>query len=130
MHGSVARAIQGILDDAGMTCVFTAPVSALDCAEPIVCLQGGFEREARMETEERGTLPVRVLVAREDGRYAELDAELCELAVRRCDWEPWADCGRWRIVALDTTAPAFVEVDGSGRHMWGFEVRCTVARSL
>ncbi|MBP3885793.1 MAG: hypothetical protein J6D54_12780 [Olsenella sp.] len=129
-HGSVARAVAGMLDDAGFVYVHTAPPSALDCAEPIVCLQGHFERDGRMEGEERGTVAVSVLVVRELAVDAEAGAEACELALRRCDWEPWADCGRYRIVALDTTAPAFVERDRSGRVVWGFEVRCTVARSL
>lgn len=129
-HGSVARAVAGMLDDAGFVYVYTAPPSALDCAEPIVCLQGRFERDGRMEGEERGTIAVSVLVVRELASDAERDAEACELALRRCDWEPWADCGRYRIVAMDTTAPEYVERDSSGRVVWGFEVHCTVARSL
>lgn len=129
MHESVARAVAGMLDDAGFVCVFTAPPSALDCAEPIVCVQGAFERDARMaDGEERGRIAVDVLVVREVGLVAEEDCERCERMLRAYAWEPWADCGRYRIVSLDTTAPAFREVDGSGRHVWAFAVECVVAR--
>ncbi len=34
-----------------------------------------------------------------------------ERAVRRADWEPYADAGAYRIVGIDTTAPAFRERD-------------------
>lgn len=69
--------------------------------EPIVLREGKFERVSRMEHEERGTVTVRV-----------------------------AENGSWRIVGLDTMAPAFKETDGSGRHVWAFDVVLTVVRSI
>ncbi len=104
--------------------------SALDCAEPIVVVEGAFSRDARMAEEERGTVVVTVMVVREAMADAEDVAVAAELAVRRADWEPYADAGAYRIVGIDTTAPAFKERDSSGRHVWAFDVKCTVVRSL
>ena len=61
---------------------------------------------------------------------AEAVAGACERWVRRYGWERHAESGGWRICGLDTTAPSFVERDGSGRFVWGFDVICTVVRSL
>lgn len=41
-----------------------------------------------------------------------------------------AENGSWRIVGLDTTAPAFKEIDGSGRFVWAFDVLLTVVRAI
>lgn len=98
--------------------------------EPIVLREGKFERVSRMEHEERGTMTVSVLVVREVAAQAEADATACEKWIRTYGWEPVAENGSWRIVGLDTTAPAFKETDGSGRHVWAFDVLLTVVRSL
>ncbi len=98
--------------------------------EPIVVREGRFERTSRMEHEERGTVTVTVLVVREVEAAADADAIACERWIRTYGWEPVAGNGSWRIVGMDTTAPAFKETDGSGRHVWAFDVILTVVRSL
>ena len=128
---SCADSIAEMLADAHFSCYFSkVSPSALDCAEPIVVLDGAFERDARMAEEERGTVGVTVLVVREVAAEAESVAIAAEQAVRRNDWEPYADAGAYRIVGIDTTAPAFKERDRSGRFVWSFEVVCTVVRAL
>ena len=113
---SCADSITKLLADADFSSYFSkVSPSALDCAEPIVVREGGFERDARMAEEERGTVPVTVLVVREVAAEAESVAVAAELAVRRADWEPYADAGAFRIVGIDTTVPAFRERDRSGR---------------
>lgn len=98
--------------------------------EPIVVREGKFERVSRMEHEERGTVAVAVLVVREVAATAEADAIACEKWIRAYGWEPVAENGSWRIVGLDTTAPSFKEIDGSGRFVWAFDVLLTVVRGI
>ena len=98
--------------------------------EPIVVLQGGFVREALLAEEERGVVQVTVLVVRETGGTAEADAIRCERFIRRMDWEPYADAGDYRIVGIDTTAPAFEKTDPSSRCVWSFAVTVTVVREI
>lgn len=128
---SCAESVAKLLADGHFTSYFTkACPSALDCAEPIVVLAGAFARDARMSEEERGSVVVTVLVVREVAADAEHVAVAAERAVRRADWEPYADAGSYRIVGVDTTAPVFKERDRSGRYVWGFDVTCTVVRAL
>lgn len=126
---SCADSITKMLVDADFSSCFSrvAP-SALACAEPIVVLDGAYARTARMAEEERGEADVTVLVVRETDAAAEDVAAAAEAAVRRAEWEPYADAGIWRIVGLDVGAPAFRERDRSGRYVWGFDVLCTVVR--
>ena len=127
---NVADQIKNMLLSSGFSNVFSTIPSALDCAEPIVVSQGEFSHEARLVEEERGTLHVTVLVVRDVAANAEAMAVSCEKAVRGADWEPFAEAWPWRIVGIDTTAPAFKERDGSGRFVWAFEAACTVVRAL
>lgn len=128
---SCSDSIAKLLADAHFSCYFSiVSPSALDCAEPIVVLDGEFERDSRMTEEERGTVAVTVLVVRETLADTESVATAAEHAVRRADWEPYADAGAYRIVGIDTTAPVFKERDSSGRFVWSFEVACTVVRAL
>lgn len=128
---SCAESIAKLLADAHFTSCFTKVCpSALDCAEPIVVTEGAFSRGSRLAEEERGSVAVTVLVVREVAADAESVAVAAELAVRRADWEPYADAGGYRIVGIDTTAPAFKGRDSSGRYVWAFDVACTVVRSL
>ena len=128
---SCADSIASLLADAHFTSYFTkVRPSALDCAEPIVVTEGAFERDSRMAVEERGTVAVTVMVVREVAADAETDAVAAERAVRRADWEPYAEAGPYRIVGIDTATPAFRERDSSGRFVWSFGVTCTVVRSL
>ena len=128
---SCAESIKKLLVDAHFTSCFTKVLpSALDCAEPIVVVEGAFTRDSRMAEEERGAVAVTVMVVREVAADAESVAVAAELAVRRADWEPYADAGSCRIVGIDTTAPAFKERDSSGRYVWAFDVMCMVVRSL
>ncbi len=128
---SCAESIKKLLVDAHFTSCFTKVLpSALDCAEPIVVVEGAFSHESRMAEEERGAVAVTVMVVREVAADAESVAVDAELAVRRADWEPYADAGTYRIVGVDTTAPAFRERDSSGRYVWAFDMACTVVGSL
>ena len=128
---SCADSIAEMLADAHFSCYFSkVSPSALDCPELIVVLDGEFNRESRMAEEERGTVAVTVLVVRELSSDAEDVATAAERAVRRADWEPYTDAGAYRIVGIDTTAPAYKERDSSGRFVWSFEVACTVVRAL
>ena len=104
--------------------------SAAECPEPIVLRQGRFEREARMEDEERGHVVVTVLVVREVAVDAEEDALACERLVRSSSWEAFSENGSWRVCGLDTSAPCFKERDGSGRFVWYFDVTLTVVREV
>lgn len=128
---SCADSIASLLADANFTSYFTkVRPSVLDCAEPIVVTEGAFEHDSRMAEEERGTVAVTVMVVREVAADAATVAITAERAVRRADWEPYAEAGPYRIVGIDTTAPAFKERDSSGRFVWSFDVACTVVRSL
>lgn len=127
---NVAGQIKNLLVSCGFSEVFSFSPSARDCAEPIVVTQGAFSRDARMAEEERGTMLVTVMVVREVSAEAEDAATAAERAVRRADWEPYADAGAYRIVGIDATAPAIRERDSSGRFVWSFEVACTVVRAL
>ncbi|WP_449316072.1 hypothetical protein [Rubneribacter sp.] len=109
---------------------FASLPSADDEPEPIVLREGKFERVSRMEHEERGTVAVAVLVVREVAATAEADAIACEKWIRAYGWEPVAENGSCRIVGLDTTAPSFKEIDGSGRFVWAFDVLLTVVRGI
>ncbi len=111
------------------SCFASVPSADIE-PEPIVVREGKFERAARMEAEERGTVAVSVLVVREVEASAEACAQACERWIRTYGWEPVAENGSWRIVGMDTTAPAFKETDGSGRHVWAFDVILTVVRSI
>ena len=128
---SCADSIAKMLADTHFTSCFTKVCpSTLDCAEPIVVAEGAFSRGSRLAEEERGSVVATVLVVREVMADAESAAVAAELAVRRADWEPYADAGSCRIVGIDTSAPAFKERDSSGRYVWAFDVTCTVVRSL
>jgi hypothetical protein len=114
---SCADSIAKLLTGVHFTSCFTKVCpSALDCAEPVVVVEGAFSRESRMAEEERGAVAVTVMVVREVAADAESVAVAAELVVRRADWEPYADAGTYRIVGVDTTAPAFKERDSSGRY--------------
>ena len=108
----------------------TFPPSARDHPECVVLLEGGFGRESAIEGEERGTVPVTVLVVREDASEAEELAIAMERHLRDSDWEPSCEAGPWRVVGLDTTAPSLKERDSSGRFVWKFTVALTVAREI
>lgn len=128
---SCADSVISLLADAHFASYFTKVLpSALDCAEPIVVTEGPFERESRMAEEERGAVVVTVMVVREAAANAETVAMAAESAIRRANWEPYADAGAYRVVGIDTTAPAFKERDGSGRFVWTFDVAYTVVRAL
>lgn len=127
---SVKDSIAKLLIDSDFTSCFTKPVSALLCEEPIVVGEGGFERESRLSEEERGTVVATVLVVRDDAHEAGSVALAAEHAVRRADWEPYANATPYRIVGIDTTVPAYEGDDASGRAVWGFKVTCTVVRGL
>ena len=109
---------------------FTKPVPAALCPGPIVVLEGAFEREARMNGEERGKVPVTVLVVRESGEDAEAVAIACEQFIRHAEWEHDSGAWPWRIVGIDTTTPTFKERDASGRNVWQFVVTVTAVRSV
>lgn len=76
---SCAESIKKLLVDAHFISCFTKVLpSALDCAEPIVVVEGAFTRDSRMAEEERGAVAVTVMVVRADatitGASATVDA--------------------------------------------------------
>lgn len=91
----------------------------------------GFSRESRQDGEERGTASVEVLVVRETDSGARDAAFACEAAVRSSGRAEWNVAGSaMRILGIDTAAPTFRERDSSGRFVWAFTVRLTVAREI
>ena len=111
-------------------CFSTFPPSAAEHPECVVVLEDAFERESRIEGEERGRVQVSVFVVRELPAEAESVAIAAERCIRGASWEPFAESGPWRIAGIDTTAPAFRERDSSGRFVWEFAVTVTVVRSI
>ena len=128
---AVVSAVAGMLRAAGMAGVFTVAPSAILCEEPIVVRWASFSRESRQDGEERGSASVEVLVARETDFGARDTAFACEAAVRSSGRAAWnAEGSGVRILGIDTDAPAFRERDSSGRFVWAFMVRLTVARGI
>ena len=109
---------------------FSKVPSALECPEPIVVAEGVFERESRIDGEERGTIPVTVYVVREVSADAEAVAIAAEQWLRSCSWEPDSEAWPWRIAGIDTSAPHQKERDSSGRYVWQFNVLVTAVRSI
>jgi len=127
----VANLVKNMLVSGDFSGYFsTFAPSAAEHPECVVVAEGPFNRESRIDGEERGTVPASVPVVREDAEEAETLAIALEAFLRGADWEPFSEAGPWRVVGLDTTAPAFKEIDGSGRFVWAFDVILTVVRSL
>ncbi len=124
----IENAVKGMLEEAGVPGVFTAPPSVLACAEPVVVGRADFERGMELACGERGTARVPVLVCRESMDGAREAAYLCEAALRGAGWERFADVGGARICSMGVEAPAFGERDGSGRFVYEVEVTVDVAR--
>lgn len=126
--GSVCDLVAKMLVDAEFTSVFTQSLSPLVCAEPIVVVPSGYERESEQVGAERGESVVEVVVVREVNAVAEAVALACEQALRLADWGEHATGYLNHIVGLDTDAPDYRGRDGSDRSLWGFKVYVTVAR--
>ena len=116
--------------DGYFTNYFTKPVSSLLCSEPIVVLDGKYEREARTAEGERGIVPVTILVVRDVDADAEAVATAVEQRLRHCDWERHSYVWPWRLVGLDSAAPYFKERDSSGRYVWEVDLTLTVVREI
>ena len=108
----------------------TFPPSAREHPECVVVLEGAFVRESRIDGEERGAVPVTVMVVREADADAEAVAIACEQHLRQYGWERDSESWPWRIAGFDTTAPAFKERDSSGRYVWEFDVTVTAVRAV
>ena len=128
--GNLGNFVASLLVRAKFTNLFTFSCPALVCPEPIVVAAGGFVRNVRMAEEERGAVTVAVRVVRNVSADAESAAYACERALRHARWEECAEAGQFRIVALDTSAPALELQDKSGRWVWKFEVVLTVVREI
>ena len=126
----VANLVSKCLVDGNFSNYFSTIPSAADCPEPIVLREGGFARESRIEGEERGTVPVDVYVVREVAADAEAVSIACEQWVRSYGWERHSECWPWRVVGVDTTAPAFDVRDSSGRFVWKFTATVTAVREI
>ena len=86
---------------------------------------------SRQDGEERGTASVEMLVVREKDAEARDAAFACEAAVRSSGRSEWnAEGSGVRILGIDTDAPTFRERDSSGRSVWAFTARLTVAREI
>lgn len=128
---TVANLIKDMLISGDFSgCFSTFAPSAADEPEPVVLVEGPFARESRIDGEERGTVPVSVLVVRETAAEAKGLAAALESFVRGSDWEPFCESGPWRVAGVDTTAPAFRERDSSGRFVWEFTVEVTAVREI
>ena len=124
VSGLAARALVAC----GLEHVFSAPVSALFCSEPVVLTEGTFSREARLEDgRERGVVIVDVVVCRDVSGDAEADGLAAERALRDNAWPVDGD-GFVRVAAADTRGAGPRGRDRSGRWLWGFELACTVVR--
>lgn len=127
----VANLVKNMLVSGDFSGYFsTFAPSAADEPESVMLVEGPFSRESRIGGEERGRVPVSVLVVRETAGEAEDMAAALESFARNAEWEAFAEAGPWRIVGVDTTAPAFRERDSSGRCVWEFTVGVTVVRSV
>ena len=128
---AVTDAVAGMLRATGVDGVFDFAPSAMLCAEPTVVRWAGFSRESRQDGDERGIVSIEVLVVREKGVDARDAAFACEVAVRSSGRSEWnAEGSGARILGIDTDAPTFRERDSSGRSVWAFTVRLTVARTI
>lgn len=128
---AVVDAVAGMLRAAGVGDVFCIAPSALLSEQPVVVRWAGFSRESRQDGEERGVASVEVFAVRETDAAACDVAILCEAAVRSSGRAEWNVAGsEVRILGIDTDAPAFRERDSSGRFVWAFTVRLTVAREI
>lgn len=128
---AVTDAVAGMLRAAGVADVFVFAPSAMLCAEPTVVRWAGFSRESRQDGEERGIASVEVLVVREKDAEARDATFACEAAVRSSGRSEWNAGGSGvRILGIDTDAPTFRERDSSGRSVWAFTARLTVAREI
>lgn len=129
--GGAADVVAALLRALGCGDVFACPPSARLCAEPVVVACGGWERESRqVDGGERGIREVEVLACREDPRAAEAVACALECGVRTAGWDGLGAGWHMRVVAADTEAPTPRGRDGSGRWVWGFTVRLTIARDF
>ena len=128
--GNLGNFVASLLVRAKFTNLFTFSCSALECPEPIVVTAGGFVRDVRMTSGERGAVTVTVRVVRNVEADARSVAEACERALRRARWEEGDDSGQYRVCGLDTTAPEYELRDSSGRFVYRFEVILTVAREI
>ncbi|OUO18841.1 hypothetical protein [Collinsella sp. An307] len=128
---AVVDAVAGMLRAAGVGDVFCIAPSALLSEQPVVVRWAGFSRESRQDGEERGVASVEVFAVRETDAAAYDVAILCEAAVRSSGRSEWnAEGSGVRILGIDTDAPTFRERDSSGRFVWAFTVRLTVAREI
>lgn len=128
--GNPANFVASLLVRTKFTNVFTFSCPALECAEPIVVVAGGFVRDVRQVEEERGAVTVCVRIVRNGEADARSVAEACERALRGAPWDGGADPGQYRVVGLDTTAPEFELRDSSGRFVFKFDVVLTVVRAI
>lgn len=126
----VANLISNMLVSGDFSNYFSKLPSALECAEPIVVAEGAFERESRIDGEERGIVPVTAMVVRDVSADAESVAIAAERWLRSCDWEQNSEAGHWRIVGIDTSAPFLKARDSSGRYVWQFGVDVKVVREI
>ena len=127
--GGAADVVAALLRALGCGDVFVCPPSAHLCAEPIVVACGAWARDSRQaDGSERGVRHVEVLACREDPRAAEAVACALERSVRTASWAGLGTGWHMRVVAADTEAPTPRGRDGSGRWVWGFTVRLTIAR--
>jgi len=118
--------VAAMLREAGLTNVFSVPVSASICAEPIVVVLGDYERLDEVADGERGQLLLRVLCVRNVLNDASDVASRCRAVLRAVDWERWATAGDVRICGIDVGYPQTRGRDGSGRWIVELEVALVV----
>ena len=119
--------VAGLLREARFTNVFTKPVSAAVCREPIVVANGSWSAEGDAGCEAFGTYACVVRVARIDSHEAADVAFACEEALVRADWEREREDAPLRVRDVECGMPELVGCDASGVTVWAFEARVSVA---
>lgn len=131
MIEGLCAAVASEIAEAGVAGARVGACSALSCAEPVAVRWAGFEREARFDGEERGTALLEVLAVRETEAGAAAAAEAAEAAVRGGRFDQWNEAlSGVRALGTDTEPAAPRGRDVSGRWVWGFAARITVAREV
>ena len=118
----------GILRGMGYANAYSIAPSAAVCAEPIVLVSKGWEREARFaDGSERGREGVSTIVCCDSVSDARATAFAVERDLRRVVWNAVDGV---RIVSVDTDMPRSLGRDSSGRWLWGFTLSCVVVRNF
>ena len=111
----MADVIAAMLREGGLQNVFSVPVPASLCAEPIAVVDGEYERTAETVAGERGVLTLKILCVRNVLDEAREIALQARTVLRDTDWERYAEAGDVRICGMKVGYPEVQGRDRSGR---------------